>query len=71
MKDVVLIDIRAEVVEDGLAEFFAVGHDLNKLSETFPDRFRSEEAFFAKMESSVVLPAPEGPMIASIDPGLQ
>jgi hypothetical protein len=48
-----------------------LGENCELLAKTHPE-IESDEFFFdASKDNKVVLPAPEGPMMASIYPGLQ
>jgi hypothetical protein len=71
VEEVVLVDEGSEGEEGVVGEGAVVGEDLHGGGGTWPWTVREAELRLESRESSVVLPAPEGPIIASISPGRQ
>ena len=71
MKKIILVDKHAKVEKWRRGELHIISIDLTDSALTFPDTASFASIFFAISDSKVVLPAPEGPIIANISPGLQ
>ena len=70
-EEVVLIDKTAKFIKPSTAEILRIRQDLHDKDSTLPSTRTAEEYRLHNTLNSVVLPAPEGPIMASISPALQ